>query len=58
MKSGKFVVNIFCTISIIFYMWVGVCYGEILMKHNAPNPEYSDNNIIVNFVRNVVENSK
>ena len=58
MKIGKFVVNILCTLSIIFYAALGVCYGEILIKHDSPNPEYRDKNIIVNFVRSMEENSK
>lgn len=50
MKSRKFVSNIMVALSIILYMWLGVSYGEIVIKNTSPNPEYSKNNIIVNLV--------
>ena len=46
----KFVEKVLVTISVVFLLWCGISYGEILLKHNNSNPEYSEKNIIVNFV--------
>ena len=37
-------------LTIIVFAWFTMSYIEILCKHNSPNPEYSEKNIIVNVV--------
>lgn len=46
----KFVGNLLTILTVIFMLWCGVSYGEILCKNTSPNPKYSKNNIIVNMI--------
>lgn len=46
----KLLGNVVTFISVVFILWCMVCYGEIVCKNTSPNPDYADNNIIVNFV--------
>ena len=46
----KLLSNLLVFVSVVFLLWCGISYGEILLKHGGPNPEYSDKNIIVNMV--------
>lgn len=46
----KFIGNLLMIVSVVFLLWCGVSYGEIICKNTSPNPEYSENNIIVNAV--------
>lgn len=46
----KLLRNIFWLIVAIWWIWMTISYGEIIMKNLNPNPQYSDWNIIVNFI--------
>ena len=48
MLIKNFTMNVICTITVIFYLWLGVSYWEILLKNTTENPVYSSSNIIVN----------
>ena len=38
------------TILIVMIIWLALSYAEILSKNVRPNPEYSNMNIIVNYI--------
>ena len=46
----KLVSNLLVVISVAMLIWIGTSYVEIICKNTSPNPEYSDNNVIVNVV--------
>ena len=46
----KLLKNISWLIVTICLMWIIMSYGEIIVKNVNPNPQYSDWNIITNFI--------
>lgn len=46
----KLLKNISWLIVTICLMWIITSYGEIIVKNVNPNPQYSDWNIITNFI--------
>lgn len=46
--------NIIILVCIVFIFWVGISYGEILMKNLNVDPAYSDWNIFI-ILSNIVE---
>ena len=52
----KLVEKIFIGICIFFLAWTVMSYGEILCKNLDRNPQYSENNIIVNSINWIDEN--
>lgn len=46
----KLLSGLLVTISVAMLIWIGMSYIEIICKNTSPNPEYNDNNIIVNAV--------
>jgi len=46
----KLLSGLLVTISVAMLIWIGISYIEIICKNMSPNPEYNDNNIIVNAV--------
>jgi len=47
MKTLK---DILIILNVIFLIWLGLSYIEIISKNLSPNPTYSEYNIIVNIV--------
>lgn len=52
----KLLSNLLLIISVLFLLWFGISYGEIICKNTSPNPKYSKNNIIVNAFK-IVDNN-
>lgn len=52
---SKLLSNLFVTMGVIMIIWFGMSYAEILFKHEKPNPNYSDKNIIVNIFEQATE---
>lgn len=52
----KICLNIYIIISVIVMLWATLSYAEIISKNTDKNPEYSENNIIINLVKGVSQN--
>lgn len=46
-KMKKIIENIIYTICLLMLTWGLLSYVEIIAKNGSPNPQYSDNNLIV-----------
>lgn len=44
-KMLKVLGNIITVVSVLFLVWVGISYIEVISKNLSPNPEYS----VINF---------
>ena len=48
-KIGNTIVNILCVLSVIFMLWLGVSWIDIIADNRQPNPVHSKYNAFVIF---------